>query len=128
MLVYFGLKYRELQQNRMFIERLVCDFLEIGIEIFCVERDFAKYGSENLLEQELMKKTFEVISKSDIVLMDLTEKGVGLGIECGYAYANNKPIYIIAKKGIEISKTIMGIANKIVSYETNIDIVNMFTN
>ena len=128
MLVYFGLKYRELHQNRMFIERLVCDFLEIGIEVFCVEKDLEKYGSVNLLEQELMKKTFEVISKSDIVLIDLTEKGVGLGIECGYAYANNKPIYIIARKGIEISKTITGIANKIVSYETNIDIINMFTN
>jgi 2'-deoxynucleoside 5'-phosphate N-hydrolase len=127
MLVYFGLKYKELDQNMTFIEKLYYDFMRIGIDLYCVEKELEKYGSVHLLENELMLKTFEVIDKSDIVLIDITEKGVGLGIECGYAYANKKPIYLIAKKGVEISKTIKGIANNIVYYETNNDIIRMFS-
>jgi nucleoside 2-deoxyribosyltransferase len=34
-----------------------------------------------------MRLTFEKIDICDLVIIDLTEKSVGLGIEAGYAYA-----------------------------------------
>ena len=46
-----------------------------------------------------MQRTFSEIDLSHLIVIDLTEKGVGLGIEAGYAYAKGIPIAVIAKKG-----------------------------
>ena len=53
------------------------------------------------------RKLIEKISES---------KGVGLGIEAGYAYSRKKPVIVIAKKGSETSTTMKGVAKKVISY------------
>lgn len=82
----------------------------------CIIRDVEQWGASNYSAQELMRITFEEIVSSDMVVVDLTEKGVGVGIEAGYAYAKNKPIITIAKDGSEISETLKGISSKIITY------------
>ena len=57
-----------------------------------------------------MTETFKIIDSCDVVIIDLSEKGVGLGIEAGYAYSKGIPIITIAKDN-EISTTLMGISN-----------------
>lgn len=52
-----------------------------------------------------------------MVVIDLTEKGVGLGIEAGYAYAKGIPIITMAKKDSDISETLEGISEKIFFYD-----------
>ena len=69
-----------------------------------------------------MKLTFEKIDSCDLVIIDLTEKGVGLGIEAGYAYAKETPIITIAKSGSDISETLVGISKKIFFYKNIEDI------
>ena len=49
--------------------------------------------------------------------MNSPEKGVGLGIEIGYAYAKGIPIIVIAKRGSEISSTLQGIARETFFYD-----------
>jgi 2'-deoxynucleoside 5'-phosphate N-hydrolase len=63
-----------------------------------------------------MQKTFALIDASDTVVVDLTEKGVGIGIEAGYAYAKGKPVFTIAKRGSDISTTLSGISSRIAWY------------
>lgn len=63
-----------------------------------------------------MKITFDSIDTCNLVIIDLTEKGVGLGIEAGYAYAKGIPIITIAKNGSDISETLEGISNKVLFY------------
>jgi nucleoside 2-deoxyribosyltransferase len=125
MFVYYGIKYREANENRDWIDKLESELKINGINLFCVERDIEKYGLIDVPEKELMEKTFSLIDKSDIVLIDVSEKGIGLGIECGYAYSKKKPIYVIARKGIEFSRTVKGIAFKLVNFECVKDIVNL---
>lgn len=64
-----------------------------------------------------MTLTFREIEKSDFLLIELSEKGVGLGIEVGYAYAKGAPIIIIAKTGSDISTTMQGVAKKVIFYD-----------
>jgi nucleoside 2-deoxyribosyltransferase len=59
-----------------------------------------------------------VIIACDIHIIEFSEKGTGLGIEAGYAFAKGKPIIVIAHEGSEISDTLKGIAKEIISYKT----------
>ncbi|MEM7129012.1 MAG: hypothetical protein AAF702_21950 [Chloroflexota bacterium] len=76
-----------------------------------------EWGAKHFSPQELMKRTFEIIDLCDICLIDLSEKGVGLGIEAGYAFAQGKPIYTIAKTGSDISTTLAGISTAVYHYQ-----------
>lgn len=64
-----------------------------------------------------MQKTFEVIQSCNLVVVDLTEKGVGLGIEAGYAHATGIPVVTIARSGSDISQTLAGISRDMWFYE-----------
>jgi hypothetical protein len=58
-----------------------------GWETICVTRDIEGWGERPLAAPALMQHTFAAIAESDLVIVELSEKGVGLGIEAGYAYA-----------------------------------------
>ncbi len=64
-----------------------------------------------------MQKTFEMIDSCDLVVTELSQKGVGLGIEAGYAYAKGIPVVTIAKQGRDISETLGGISEEVVFYD-----------
>lgn len=70
----------------------------------------------------LWKRSFQEIDASDIVLVDLTEKGVGIGIEAGYAFAKHIPVITIAQIGSSISTTLQGISQHILLYSQYADI------
>jgi 2'-deoxynucleoside 5'-phosphate N-hydrolase len=63
-----------------------------------------------------MQRTFFEIDHSDIVILEMSEKGVGLGIEAGYAFAKGKPVFVLIKKGKELSNTMQGVASRVISY------------
>jgi hypothetical protein len=50
--------------------------------------------------------------------MEMSEKGVGLGIEAGYAYAQGKFLLVVLQEERELSSTMAGIATKIIRYNT----------
>ncbi len=65
-----------------------------------------------------MAHTFRAIDWSDLAIVDLTEKGVGVGIEAGYAHAQGKEIVTIAQRGADISATLRGISARVILYDT----------
>lgn len=126
MKAYFGIKYYEDCRNRLIIEQ-ICTILEShGYETSCIIRDMEKWGLEEFTPDELMIATFKEIDSSNIVLVELSEKGVGLGIEAGYAYAKGIPIIGIAQNGSDISNTMLGILTQVIMYEKLEDIEKIF--
>lgn len=73
-----------------------------GYETSCIVRDTEQWGLVKLKPHELLKTTFEEIDSCNIMIIDLSEKGVGLGIEAGYAFANGIPIITIAEEASDI--------------------------
>ena len=98
-----------------------------GFDTVCIARDFEKWGQVHLNSQELMQLAFDQIDKCDFLIVDLTEKGVGIGIEAGYAFAKNIPIITIAFKGSDISDTLQGITSQIFFYDNYDDLLPFFT-
>ena len=126
MRAYISIKYRADNSNKSCIEKITSALERNGFETVCITRDIEKWGQIELSPEELMQRTFSEIDLSHLIVIDLTEKGVGLGIEAGYAYAKGTPIAVIAKKGSDISATLQGISQKLFLYDEFDDLIDFF--
>ena len=116
--VYFGIKYHPDNRNKGVIEEFERCFSKHGFKSFCVVRDMELWGKASFSAKEIMQETFAKIDSSDLVVIDVSEKGVGLGIEAGYAKAKGKELIVTVRKGMEVSTTISGTADRVIVYET----------
>lgn len=124
---YLAIKFHEGVKSKKQIEDITEALKKVEIEDFVMIRDMEKWGEIKMTPESLMQEyTFPEIDKCDMMIVDLTEKGVGVGIEAGYAYARNIPIYVIAKKGSDISNTMAGIAKAVIFYESPEEITKGF--
>ncbi len=71
----------------------------------------------------MMKIAFEEIDSADFLIAELSTKSIGVGIEIGYAFAKNKPIFYLRKKGTEYSTTAAGCSNFVIVYEDELDLI-----
>ena|SRR3989344_14087 len=124
MRVYLAIKFKEDLSNKKLIEDIAEILERDGIETQVMVRDFENLGRKKYEPLELMKIAFGAIDRADVLLVEFSEKGVGLGIEAGYAYAKLKPVIVIAKVGSEISDTLRGIAQDIIFYNEPSDLAN----
>ena len=126
MKAYISIKYHDDNANQDTIERISSALVQSGFETVCIARDIEKWGLVKYDARELMRKTFEEIASSDVVVVDLTEKGVGVGIEAGYAYAKGIPVVAIARRGADISATLRGISDAVLHYERFDELERLF--
>lgn len=124
MKAYIGIKYHEDYNNKSVVDKISSNLEKKGYETICIVRDIRDDEQTRYTSNELMELTFEKINACDLVVIELTEKGVGLGIEAGYAYAKEIPIITMAKRGFDIYETLVGISNRIIIYDDieNIDV------
>lgn len=113
---YFGIKFYEDRGNRSEIESIITVLRRAGIQTVCMASDVEKWGTVCLPLKELMERTFAEIDQADLVVLEMSEKGVGLGIEAGYAVAKGKQLVVLIKEGHELSGTMQGIADLVISY------------
>jgi nucleoside 2-deoxyribosyltransferase len=117
--VYFAISYskRYLFDNEVDCLRKL--FLKNNIELLVF---IDKYNFSPNQEKEMMKVAFEEIDNSDFLVAELTTKSIGVGIEIGYAFAKNKPIFYLRKKDSEYSTTASGCSTSIVAYRNEFDL------
>jgi nucleoside 2-deoxyribosyltransferase len=123
---YLGIKFHADQRNRPLIEMITAALTKAGWTTQVIVRDLEEWGAVQFDPQTLMVRTFAVIEDSDIAVIDLTEKGVGLGIEAGYAFSKGIPVFTIARAGSDISTTLRGISQEVCLYRNESDLVAFF--
>lgn len=126
MKAYIAIKYHADHGNRERIEEISAALEQQGFETVCITRDLEKWGEVHFEPSTLMQRTFSEIDASDVVVVDLTEKGVGVGIEVGYAFAKRIPVTTIARTGSDISETLRGISQEILLYNQYADLARLF--
>ena len=126
MMAFIAVKYHEDHCNRPLVEAITAALEHHGVPSRCIARDIEQWGACRFTPQVLMQHTFQAIDASTLIVIDLTEKGVGLGIEAGYAYARQKPIVVTARAGSAVSTTLTGIARHIFLYTHPGDLVGYF--
>ena len=68
-------------------------------------------------EKEMMAQAAKDISESSLLIAELTEKAIGVGLEVGYAAALKIPVVYLKQKDAEYSKTVGGLSTKVISYK-----------
>ncbi len=114
--IYLGIKYHPDHANRQLIEAISTAFAGVGLGTVCVVRDVERWGEVGLHPDELMRRSFELIESSQVVVIELTEKGVGIGIEAGYAHAMGIPVVVFHQPHAHVSETLRGIARSVIAY------------
>ena len=123
MKIFLAIKFHEDSSNRELIEQISASLVSSGNEVVVMARDYEKWGKVKLSPKELMVLTFKHIDESDMLVVEFSEKGVGLGVEAGYAYAKRVPIVVVARTGSDISNTIQGVAKEVVFYDDPREII-----
>ena len=116
MRAFLSVKFHPDHSNGAHIEALCQALAEQGFEPVCVVRDLEHWGAVHYEAKELMQHTRTLLESCQVVVVDLKEKGVGIGIEAGLAWARDIPVVVIAPVGAEISETLRSIARAVCSY------------
>lgn len=75
---YLVIKFHTDHRNKQKIAMISHALEQCGYSVTCITRDIEKWGATSYTPQDLMRRTFEIIRESDIVIIDLSEKGVTL--------------------------------------------------
>ena len=73
-------------------------------------------------EKPMMKHAFTEISSSDLLIAEVSDKAIGVGIEIGYAAAQNKTILYLRNTITEHSTTASGTAGYSIIYQNPEDL------
>lgn len=86
---------------------------------------FVDHYSFNLNEEKLMMQTaMNEIKSSQILIAETSHKGIGIGIEVGFAKALQIPIIYIRNNKAEHSTTVSGISDYQIIYINEKDLEN----
>ena len=126
---FFALKFHEGDEDKAKVEAIEKALNKAGIEITLMARDVEKWGEAYIPDGKTLMKdyAFPAMLQCDCNIIEFSEKGVGLGINAGFCFANGKPIYIIAKKNSDISTTISNVATEVIFYKQPEDLIEPFT-
>jgi nucleoside 2-deoxyribosyltransferase len=70
-----------------------------------------KYRFSPAQERAMMQQAMSAIDSCDLLVAETSCKGIGIGIEVGYAKAKGKPIIYLRHKDAEHSTTVSGISD-----------------
>jgi nucleoside 2-deoxyribosyltransferase len=75
----------------------------------------------------MMQQAMLDIDQCDILIAEVSDKAIGIGVEAGYAKGKNKPVIYLRQKDCEHSTTISGISNYSIIYENINDLEQQLT-
>lgn len=120
--IFFSYSFANRNSYEDFHKEMKKYFQSKGVEIFAFVFDF----QDPLDDHILMTAALNEIDKSDMVLVELSNKSVGVGLEAGYAKAKGKIIGYLYKNGSDLQQTVNGIADYLIPYDLSGDVISWF--
>ena len=75
-------------------------------------------------EKEMLENVMKDIKSSVILIAETSEKGIGIGVEVGYAKALGKPVIYLRNQLAEHSTTVAGISDYQLIYKDEDDLID----
>ncbi len=80
------------------------------------------YQFDKSQERQMMQQAMADIDNCDLLLAETSDKGIGIGIEVGYAKAKGKTIIYLRQKDTAHSTTVSGISDFQIVYTDTTDL------
>ncbi|PID34995.1 MAG: hypothetical protein CR971_00315 [candidate division SR1 bacterium] len=127
---FVALKFYAGEHSKQLVDGLSLALENAGMSTFVAVRDIEKYGTVEGLDMEhfMPRYSFPALLNAQLLVLEYSESGAGLGMCAGFAYSNNIPVYIVAKKGSKISTTVNSVAEEVFFYEDIAEITDFFNN
>ncbi|HLP35562.1 nucleoside 2-deoxyribosyltransferase [Lacibacter sp.] len=124
MKAYISISYQRRRSLNTAITAIMSVLEEHQVESF-VFVDHYKF--EESQEEEMMRSALEELEQCDLLIAETSHKGIGIGIEAGYAKAKNKPVVYLRHKEAEHSTTLSGASDHRVIYKNTDDLQQQLT-
>jgi nucleoside 2-deoxyribosyltransferase len=111
---YLSIGYQNRQQLNAETETIRKVLASFQIELFVFVDEYRFPAQE---EKQMMQQAFKEIAASDLLIAEVSEKAIGVGIEIGYAIALKKPVIYLRNKEAEHSTTAAGSADHSIIYK-----------
>ena len=112
---YFTTKKEDIDLYPIIAEFIKNNFKNVNItqpiDIENFRKNYIKQNPQATIEninEAMVNYDLDLIRKSDLLIVDLTNKSTGVGIELGVAKENNKKLIFFAKKDSKISNMVYG--------------------
>ena len=125
MKAYISISYQKRRSLNTAITAIMTVLDEHQIESL-VFVDQHKFEPEQ--EQEMMQAALASLEECDILIAETSHKGIGIGIEAGYAKAKKKPVVYLRHKESEHSTTLSGVSDYSVIYKSADDLQQQLHN
>lgn len=116
MRVFLSIKFWGDQRNQEDVRNIIGTIEDLGHEVFCVVEHAENWGENTFSSDQLMSLTFNEIDKSDVLVANVADWPIGVGVEAGYAFAKEIPIVCICPQDKKLANTIAGIASSVIRY------------
>ena len=125
MKAYISVSFNRRQALEKELKTIKAALTKLGIDPFVFADN---YNFDITQAQKMMKQATADIDKCDILIAETSDKGIGIGIEVGYAKAKMKPIVYLRHKTAEHSTTVSGISDFQIIYENIADLREQLEN
>jgi len=119
MQAYISIGFSKRQLLKAELEVITKTLSQIKVDSFVF---VDKYKFDATQEQQMMKQVFSDINKSDLLIAETSDKGIGIGIEVGYAKAKGKPVIYLRHINAEHSTTTSGTSDYQIIYNDTINL------
>jgi len=124
MQAYISISYNKRQELNHELQSIIEKLKELQIKPF-VFVDNLKFSYEQ--EKEMMQQAMASIDDCDLLIAETSDKGIGIGIEVGYAKAKGKPVIYVRNRNAEHSTTVSCISDFQVIYDGVKDLKEQLT-
>ncbi len=125
MRAYISISYQKRRSLNTAITAIMTVLEEHQIESL-VFVDQHKFEPEQ--EQEMMQAAIASLEQCDLLIAETSHKGIGIGIEAGFAKAKKKPVVYLRHKESEHSTTLSGVSDYRVIYKSTDDLQQQLHN
>lgn len=110
---YFSVGYQSRQLLAAEIDAIREALIKHQIHLFIFVDQYRFSPQE---QHQMMQQAFRDIADADLLIAEVSEKAIGVGIEIGYAAALQKPVICLRHAGAEHSTTASGTATHSLTY------------
>ena len=116
MRVFLSTKFSPEEDNRKQIEEIISAIEASGAEVYCFAKNTLLWGDVMFRAEEMMELTMAEIDKSDVLIADVSDWPIGVGVEAGYAYAKGKPVICVCRREKRLATTVTGLTPHVIRY------------